>query len=144
MNIAHDVQFIVAGEKQMEVKFPDNCEYLGRLPYDKMPDVYNQADLVILTSETEGMPLVILEAYACDIPVLTHKDIFPSELPVYGIVQSHNDPKEYMKSINRIKNGDYEKIDARTYVEKNLSWERFGQKMDKEFRTALRNHSSES
>jgi glycosyltransferase involved in cell wall biosynthesis len=133
MHLASDTRFIVAGEKQMEVEFPENCEYLGRIPYEQMPDIYNQADLVILTSETEGMPLVILEAYACDVPVLTHKDVFPSELPIYGIVQQRNDPKEYVESIHRIKEGDYNMINARSYVDRYFSWKNFGEKMYEQF-----------
>ena len=133
MHLASDTRFIVAGEKQMEVEFPENCEYLGRIPYEQMPDIYNQADLVILTSETEGMPLVILEAYACDVPVLTHKDVFPSELPIYGIVQQRNDPKEYVESIHRIKEGDYNMINARSYVDRYFSWKNFGEKMYEKF-----------
>jgi len=133
MRLAKDIHFIVAGEKQMGVEFPENCEYLGRTPYEQMPDIYNRADLVILTSETEGMPLVILEAYACDVPVLTHKDVFPSELPIYGIVQPHNDPKEYVESIHRIKEGYCNMIDARFYVERHLSWKSFGEKIYKQF-----------
>jgi glycosyltransferase involved in cell wall biosynthesis len=136
MCLAEDINFIVAGEKQMEVEFPENCEYLERIPYEQMPDIYNQADLVILTSETEGMPLVILEAYACDVPVLTHKDVFPSELPIYGIVQQRNDPNEFVKSIHRIKEGDYNMINARSYVDRYFSWKSFGEKMYKQFKIA--------
>jgi glycosyltransferase involved in cell wall biosynthesis len=138
MHLAKDIRFIVAGEKQMEVEFPDNCEYLGRISHGEMPKIYNQADLLILTSETEGMPLVILEAYSCNIPVLTHKDIFPSELPIYGIVQSNNDPKEYVGSIKRMKKGDYVKIDARSYVEMNYSWQKFGENIFERFKVILR------
>ena len=142
MRLAEDIYFIVAGEKQMEVEFPENCEYLGRIPYEQMPDIYNQADLVILTSETEGMPLVILEAYACDVPVLTHKDVFPSELPIYGIVQPHNDPKEYDESIHRIKEGDYNMINARSIVDRYFSWKSFGEKMYEQFEIVCGNKTN--
>jgi len=137
MRLAKDVRFVVAGDKQMEVEFPENCEYLGRIPHEHTPCIYNMADLVILTSKTEGMPLVILEAYSCNVPLLTHEEVFPSELPVYGIVQEHNDPRTYVRSINRIKNGDYTKIDARSYVERNFSWNSFGEKMYEQFEMIL-------
>jgi len=137
MRLAKDTHFMIVGEKQMEVEFPDNCEYLGRIPHAQMPRIYNQVDLVILTSETEGMPLVILEAYSCNIPVLTHKEVFPSELPIHGIVQERNEPKEYVGSIKRMKGGDYTRIDARSYVEKHFSWQSFGKKMYNQFEVIL-------
>lgn len=138
MRQAKNTRFIVAGEKQMGVEFPDNCEYLGRIPHSQMPRIYNKADLVILTSETEGMPLVILEAYSCNVPVLSHKEVFPSELPVYGIIQNHNEPKDYVESIDRMKKGAFTRIDARSYVEKNFSWQSFGEKMYEQFESILR------
>lgn len=137
MRLAKDTRFIIAGEKQMEVEFPDNCEYLGRIPHERIHHIYNQSDLVILTSVTEGMPLVILEAYSCNVPVLTHKDVFPNELPVFGIVQPCNEPEDYVISINRIKNGDYNVIDARSFVERNHSWQSFGEKMYAQFKMSL-------
>ncbi len=142
MRLAEDIHFIVAGEKQMDIEFPKNCEYLGRIPYKQMPDIYNRADLIILTSETEGMPLVILEAYACDVPILTHKDVFPSELPIYGIVQQHNDPKEYIESIHRIKEHDYNIINARNYVDRYFSWKSFGKKMCEQFEIVCGNKTN--
>lgn len=142
MYLAEDIHFIVAGEKQMEVKFPKNCDYLGRIPYEQMPEIYNQADLLILPSETEGMPLVILEAYACDVLVLTHNDIFPSELPIYGIVQQRNDPNEFVESIHRIKEGDYNMINARSYVDKYFSWKSFGEKMYEQFEIVCGNKTN--
>jgi glycosyltransferase involved in cell wall biosynthesis len=138
MRLAKDTRFIMVGEIQMEMEFPDNCEYLGRIPHSQMPHIYNQADLVILTSETEGMPLVILEAYSCNVPVLTHKEVFPSELAVHGIVQTYNEPKDYVDSINRMKKGDFIKMDARGYVERNFSWKSFGEKMHEQFTKILR------
>jgi len=142
MHLAEDIHFIVAGEKQMEVEFPENCDYLGRIPYEQMPEIYNQADLLILPSETEGMPLVILEAYACDVPVITHKDVFPNELPIYGIVQQRNDPNEFVKSIHRIKEDDYNMINARSYVDRYFSWKSFGEKMYEQFKIVCGNKTN--
>jgi len=137
MRLAKDTRFMIVGEMQMEVEFPDNCEYLGRISHKQIPSIYNKADLVILTSETEGMPLVILEAYSCNVPILTHKGVFPCGLPVYGIVQPNNKPEDYVSSIKRIKEGDHNVIDARSYVESNFSWEKFGKAIYEQFKTLL-------
>lgn len=42
----------------------------GFIPNDKLPEVFRQLDLCILASQQEGMPVSILEALACGIPVL--------------------------------------------------------------------------
>jgi glycosyltransferase involved in cell wall biosynthesis len=124
-----NIKFTVVGRKQMNITFPKNCTYYGRLPHEELPKIYNKADVVILPSETEGMPNVFLEAYSCNTPILTHKEVFPKELPVYGIVQENNDPLKYIESIKRIKLGEYNKINSRKYIEENFTWSQFGAKI---------------
>jgi glycosyltransferase involved in cell wall biosynthesis len=45
----------------------DHIQFLGPQP---MADMYPQLDVVLLTSISEGQPLVILEAYAAGLPVV--------------------------------------------------------------------------
>ena len=48
----------------------DRCEFLGRVPYFKMPALYRAVDAVVLPSFTESCPLVALEAMACGTPLI--------------------------------------------------------------------------
>jgi glycosyltransferase involved in cell wall biosynthesis len=49
------------------LKRGDDIRFLGPMPPAK---IYTDLDVVVLTSFSEGQPLVILEAYACGLPVI--------------------------------------------------------------------------
>ena len=40
-------------------------------PHEEIPDYYNAADLLLLTSSHEGSPNVVKEALACNLPVVS-------------------------------------------------------------------------
>ncbi|MEW6685361.1 MAG: glycosyltransferase family 1 protein [Candidatus Edwardsbacteria bacterium] len=48
-------------------------EYLGYVEREKLPEIYGQADLLLMPSLFEGFGLPILEAMACGTPVVTSR-----------------------------------------------------------------------
>ncbi len=44
---------------------------LGSIAYDEMPSVYRQADLLLFPTVREGFGLVVAEAMACGLPIVT-------------------------------------------------------------------------
>ncbi|MGC9219504.1 MAG: glycosyltransferase family 4 protein [Athalassotoga sp.] len=55
----------------------NNIEYLGRIPHDKLNDVYNSAHLFVLPSYLEGSPLVTYESLAAGLPVIVTEGMQP-------------------------------------------------------------------
>lgn len=45
-------------------------DFRGRVPHEDLPAEYHQADLLVLPSEWEGMPITLLEAMACGLPAV--------------------------------------------------------------------------
>jgi len=136
-----DTHFIVAGYKEVNVSFPNNVDYYGWLSYSEMPAFYNKADLIILPSMTEGFPYVILEAYACEKPVLATPEAFPEELEIFGSIAKIED---FTSEIDRLKNSNLKIIGrkAREYVKKHFTWKKFGELMTNLLKEVVSNPSS--
>ena len=48
----------------------DLIHYVGTIPYEKLQEAYQYADIFVFTSLSEGMPSVILEAMGCGLPII--------------------------------------------------------------------------
>ncbi len=58
------------GELAEQLSVSDLIRYVGPVPYEKLPESYQYADIFVLTSLSEGMPSVILEAMGCGLPIV--------------------------------------------------------------------------
>jgi glycosyltransferase involved in cell wall biosynthesis len=69
---------VIVGDGEEETRlrkmisvFSDRIVFLGRLSHDDMPDILCASDVLVMASETEGMPTIALEALACGLPVVS-------------------------------------------------------------------------
>lgn len=56
----------LAGELDLK-----NIEFVGRVSPEKMPDIYDKADVFLNSPRVDNMPLSIIEAFACGLPVVS-------------------------------------------------------------------------
>jgi L-malate glycosyltransferase len=45
--------------------------FIGRVPFEDMPDLYDAADIYLTASDVDNMPGSITESFACGLPVVT-------------------------------------------------------------------------
>ena len=74
------------------------------IPHDKMPDYYNEIDIYVCASRTEGTPNPVLEAMACGIPVISTdvgivSEVFGKEQKNFIIERTKESLKEKLKYI---------------------------------------------
>jgi glycosyltransferase involved in cell wall biosynthesis len=74
-----EVHLVLAGTGDMEGALREQCrrlgltdrvKFLGYVTRERMPEVYANADLFVLPSQSEGMSMALLEAMAAGLPVI--------------------------------------------------------------------------
>lgn len=58
-------------ERAANLGLTDRIDFHGRVPNDELPEVYSKSQLFVLPSKAEGLPRTVLEALACETPVVT-------------------------------------------------------------------------
>jgi glycosyltransferase involved in cell wall biosynthesis len=78
-NLPPEVRVLLAGPgdpepwRQYARRFglsEDRCQFLGRVPYPRMPDLLRRVDAFVLPSFSESYPMAALEAMACGTPLI--------------------------------------------------------------------------
>jgi glycosyltransferase involved in cell wall biosynthesis len=75
-----DLHLVIVGEGDRRAQYEaqarasgleDRAHFLGRLGHDRLPEVYNAADVVVLPSQLqESFGMVLIEGMACGIPAI--------------------------------------------------------------------------
>lgn len=83
----------------------DRVLFTGRVAHGELPRFYNDADALVLASEREGMPNVVLEALACGTPVVaTAVGGIPEILsdPVAGTLMTSHSPQALVNGVREL------------------------------------------
>lgn len=78
-----------------------NWEYTGRIPHSEVHKKMQEADIVFITSLTEGCPREILEAMACGKPILYPAIPLLVEIGPHGFKHDFTDLQETIQRIKR-------------------------------------------
>lgn len=80
-----------------------NVQFKGRLDGELLKDAYKNADIFVLPSDREGMPLVLLEAMASGIPVVGSDVMGIRELiQGVGVLVSNPSPETFADAIDQL------------------------------------------
>jgi glycosyltransferase involved in cell wall biosynthesis len=130
-----DVCLNIAGEGNLssslkklshELNIADSVFFLGRIPPKKMPEVYRDNDIFVMSSVHEGMSNAMLEAMASGLPIITTDCEGVEELIAgNGIVVQQPDAESFAEAFQTLAKDDqlYMQMGAaaRARAEK-LSW----------------------
>jgi len=78
-----------------------NIEFVGAMPPERMPALYDRADIFINASDVDNMPLSIIEAFACGLLVVTTDAggiPYIVEHERNGLIPSRNDPESLARN----------------------------------------------
>lgn len=103
----------------------ERVRLLGARPHAELPALYTAADALVLASDREGWPNVLLEAMACGTPVVASNIWGNPEIvqrPEAGVLAEENTPKGIAAAIRRLQAQKLDRDATRAYAEP-FSWD---------------------
>jgi glycogen(starch) synthase len=142
-----NVRFLVAGTGSLEASLRATglpIEFLGSVPYEKMPEVYQRSSVVLLPSYMEGFPCTGVEAISCGVPVVATDVGDVSEIVIdkeTGALAKPGDFKKIAESTIEILNNEVLRRrlgqNGRAHVEKYFSYDAIIPKIIGEYQKCL-------
>jgi glycosyltransferase involved in cell wall biosynthesis len=112
----------------------DHVELPGHVARERLPQIYSQADVVVITSNSEGIPQALMEAMAMErlvlAPVITGIPELITDASTGFLYQQHSMPEFLQKlvyiaatkySLNHLRHNARRQIDSRFNRQRNLN-----------------------
>ena len=99
--------------------------FLGGVPQAELKNYYGAVDALVLASEREGWPNVLLESMACGTPVLATKVSAVPEMvttPEAGVLMEARTPEEIARAVEKLREHYPDSAATRRYAER-FSWD---------------------
>jgi len=128
----------------------EKIEYKGIISDEELLNLYASCDIFVFPAH-QSWSLVTVEAMAMEKPVIVSNKCGVSEIienGKTGFIFEHDNYKELAEKIVELIENEELRIkmgkNARKYVEKNLSWEKYMENMEKVFMKVLENENKKS
>jgi teichuronic acid biosynthesis glycosyltransferase TuaC len=109
--------------EQLGIK--DRVRFLGAVPHERLPALYNAGDILVLASSREGWANVLLEAMACGTAVAATKIWGTPEVvteEAAGILLEERSAAAIVKGVRKLLSSPPERSDTRAFAER-FSWD---------------------
>jgi glycosyltransferase involved in cell wall biosynthesis len=145
-----DIELNIAGDGNMrtklenlanEISVADRVNFLGRIDPEKMPEVYRENHIFIMSSAHEGMSNAMLEAMASGLPIVTTRCEGVDELVEdNGIVVDRADARSIADAIKSLVEDEhlYQRMCAKARQRaENFTWTAVADKYIECYRTVV-------
>lgn len=122
----------------------ENVTFVGNVPNNSVPRYLHHADIFVLPSLSEGLPVSLLEAMAAGKPVIASNVGGISDLikdGINGFLVESKDAEQIAKKINYLLEHPAERIrmglESKKLVEENFTWDKIAEKTIEIYRNIL-------
>ena len=124
----------------------ERVRFLGKLPEEHLIRNYHEHDVFIFPSHHQSWGLAVFEAMACGLPVIVSRTAGAHEVLTHrenALLVNPKRPEEIAAAVKYMIDDPeaWRRLSAagRTFVERNISWEKQGREMSRIFAAALAN-----
>ncbi|TWH47684.1 glycosyltransferase family 4 protein [Sporomusa sp. KB1] len=100
------IKFLIATD-EIPYGWPANVVFVKNVSYQELPELYSAADIFVFPTRYEGCSYSLLEAMACELPVLTTrvgyaKDLYRDIHEIAPFIFEKNTAEEYWKMVKQL------------------------------------------